>query len=80
MVHVLANREIGCEGPINGDDHLQALWIFSADACGYYGIKDFQIAHDGTSDPLGEITLHFDKDNAKLGVGSGLLLRVARHR
>jgi hypothetical protein len=76
LVHLHANPQYGCEGPINGDDHLQALWLFSADACGYYGMSDFEISHDGASDPLGEITLHFEKDNGKLGPGTGLLLRV----
>jgi hypothetical protein len=76
LVYVRANAQYGCEGPIKGDDHLQALWVFSADACGYYGFKDFEIAHNGMSDPLGEISLHFAKDNAKLDSGTGMLLRV----
>jgi hypothetical protein len=76
LVHVGANLRAGCEGPLDGDDHLQALWVFSTDACGVYGLKGLQIAHNGKSEPVGEITLHFDKDDMKLEAGTGMLLRV----
>jgi hypothetical protein len=80
LVHALANPNGGCEGPINGDDHLQALWVFSADACGVYDLKGVDIAHAGKSDPIGEITLHFEKDDMKLEAGTAMLLRVVAHR
>jgi hypothetical protein len=77
LVHVLANpTRGGCEGPFNGDDHPQALWVFSADACGVYGLKEIGIAHSGRSEPAGEITLHFAKSNMKLDAGTAMLLRV----
>lgn len=76
LVHVYANPNAGCEGPINGDDHLQALWVFSADACGVYHMKDIKITHAGRSDPFGEITLHFAKSDMKLEAGTAMLLRV----
>jgi hypothetical protein len=76
LVHIRANPALGCEGPVNGDDHLQALWVFSADACGYYGMKDFKIVHTGRSAPIGEITLHFGKEDAKIDAGVGMLLRT----
>lgn len=76
LVHVSANPNGGCEGPINGDDHPQALWVFSADACGVYHMKDIKITHAGRSDPIGEITLHFAKSDMKLEAGTAMLLRV----
>jgi len=79
LVHVQANPSAGCEGPIDGDDHLQALWVFSADACGVYGMKGANIAHAGKSDPIGEITLHFEKNDMKLDAGTAMLLRVVAH-
>jgi len=76
LVHLRANPALGCDGPVNGDDHLQALWVFSADACGAYGLKGTEIRHTGKSEPVGEITLHFDKDDMKLEGGTAMLLRV----
>jgi hypothetical protein len=77
LVHVQANpNRGGCEGPINGDDRPQALWVFSADACGVYGLKGVNIAHAGRSEPTGEITLHFAKNDVKLEAGTAMLLRV----
>jgi hypothetical protein len=76
LVHVASNPSLGCEGPVNGDDHPQALWVFSADACGVYGMKGAQIAHQGKTTPVGQIILHFEKDNAKVEKGAGMLLRV----
>jgi len=76
LVHVRANPALGCEGPVNGDDQPQALWVFSADACGVYDLKDTKIARTGKSTPIGEITLHFEKDDMKLESGTGMLLRV----
>jgi hypothetical protein len=74
LVHVRANPELGCDGPVNGDDHPQALWVFSSDACGVYGLKGVKIARGGKGTPLGQITLHFAKDSTKLEAGAGLLL------
>lgn len=76
LAHVKANPAAGCEGPVNGDDRLQALWVFSADACGAYGLKGVKIEHTGKTPPLGEITLHFEKSDYKIENGAGLLLRV----
>ena len=77
LVHVHAQPAAGCEGPVNGDDHPQALWVFSSDACGVYDLKGIKIAHNAKSEPVGEITLGFLKDDMKLESGTGLLLRVA---
>lgn len=76
LVHVRANPALGCEGPVDGDDHPQALWVFSADACGVYDLQNMRIVHSGRSEPLGEITLHFEKDDMALEPGTGMLLRV----
>jgi hypothetical protein len=76
LVHISANPKQGCEGPIKGEDYLQALWVFSSDACGVYGMKEVKLSHNGNSDPAGEITLHFEKDDMKLDAGTAFLLSV----
>jgi hypothetical protein len=76
LVHVHAQPAGGCEGPVNGDDHAQALWVFSSDACGVYDLKGAKIAHNGKSEPVGEIKLGFRKDDLKLESGTAMLLRV----
>lgn len=76
LVHVRANPALGCDGAQQGEDRPQALWVFSADACGVYDLKGIKIARTGKGEPVGEITLHFEKGDAKLEAGTGLLLRV----
>jgi hypothetical protein len=65
-----------CRGDVGGNDLPQALWLFSADACGTYGFADLTIAHTGRSYPVGQITLASEKRNFDVRSGSGLLLRV----
>jgi hypothetical protein len=76
LVHVTAQPGSGCEGPINGDDTPQALWVFSSDACGVYGLPGIGIPHDGKSPPLGVITFAFTGSETKLDGFAGMLLRV----
>jgi hypothetical protein len=76
LVHVTAQPGSGCEGPINGDDSLQALWVFSSDACGVYGLPGIDVPHDGKTAPLGVITLRFEGSKTKLEGFAGMLLRV----
>lgn len=76
LVNVSANPKMGCEGPAAGENPPQALWLFSADACGVYGLKGVQLTHNGLSAPFGEITLHFKKAEMVLRAGAGLLLTV----
>jgi hypothetical protein len=76
LVHVNARPGTDCDGPVNGDDRLQALWVFSSDACGVYGMSKVEIAHSGKTDPVGVITLKFEKADAKLDAGTAMLLRV----
>jgi hypothetical protein len=76
LVHISANPALGCEGPASGNDYPQALWVFSSDACGLYDLKDVKVAHAGKGDPIGEITLHFEKEGMRLEGGAAMLLRV----
>jgi hypothetical protein len=78
LVHLAANASVGCDGPEAGNDRLQALWVFSADACGVYDLKNVKIAKNGKTDPVGVITLEFAKDDVKLESGTALLLRTMR--
>jgi hypothetical protein len=75
LVHINPNPALGCDGP-NGNDYPQALWVFSSDACGVYDLKGVKIAHAGKGEPIGEITLHFEKEGMRLEAGAGILLRV----
>lgn len=75
LVRVASKPGAPCRGSLVGD-RLQALWVFSADACGTYGFSDLTIAHAGRSNPVGQITLASEKKNIDVRGGSGLLLRV----
>ena len=57
----------------NGEE--QSLWVFSASACGAYGFEEMEIVHDGSADPIGQITLQSGKEMLVRG-GSGWLLLV----
>ena len=78
LVHVRAQPESRCRGPLDSEDRLQALWVFSSDACGVYGIPGVKIAHAGHTEPLGEISLIADQQNFLVRGASGMLLRVVR--
>jgi hypothetical protein len=76
LVHVRAQPGSPCDGPENGDDRLQALWVFSADACGVYGMRGVQIAQNGKKEPIGVVTLRFEKAEMEIAGDDAMLLRV----
>ena len=76
LAPIRSNPASGCRGEIAGNAQPQALWVFSSDACGVYGIDQVQITHAGRSAPVGEITLTSSQGNVNIAPGSGMLLRV----
>lgn len=76
LSQVRAKPDTKCRGAIDGNDSPQALWVFSSDACGTYGLQHIYIAHAGRKDPNGLIVFVSDTGNVKIPGGSGLLLRV----
>lgn len=78
LAHVSARGE--CRGELYGNDAPQALWLFSSDACGVYGLRNVRIAHAGRSDPTGLIVLCSPDGKVNLPSGTAMLLRVNQIR
>jgi hypothetical protein len=78
LVHVRAQPESGCRGELERSHDVQALWVFSADSCGVYGMSRIRIEHAGRSAPVGEIVISADSGDVNIRSGSGMLLRVAQ--
>lgn len=76
LAHVRTGRGANCRGDTEGNDSLQALWVFSSDTCGLFGYPNLKIVHAGRSDPAGLIALKALKGNVMIRGGRGLLLRV----
>ena len=65
----------GCAGGENKDP-MQALWVFSAAACGIYGFENTRLESDGSNlPPYGQIAIISPK-NIDIRGGSGWLLVV----
>jgi hypothetical protein len=73
---VSACESAGCRGELYGNSAPQALWVFSSDACGVYGMAKLSIAHAGRNDPAGVIVLKSAGKKLDLPSGTGMLLRV----
>jgi hypothetical protein len=76
LVKVSPNDEGHCRGAIGDNDAPQALWVFSSDACGTYGLSKVTITHAGRTDPMGTATLQLEEPKTKIRNGAGMLLRV----
>lgn len=70
------NSNPPCHDGVAGNDRPQALWLFSTDACGIYGIDNLTLEHSGRTDPIGIIVLSATSGRLNVRRGSGLLLRV----
>ena len=76
LVHVSAHPNSNCRGPLDDNGSLQALWVFSSDACGVYGIDGLAIAHAGRTSPTGEIVLTSNHGDVLLRSATAMLLRT----
>ncbi len=65
-----------CAGAVADDTAPQAMWVFSADACGVYGFSNLQFQNGSTVSRDGQILLSADRP-IKLSGGTALLLTVA---
>jgi hypothetical protein len=65
-----------CRGAVDGNNSPEAMWVFSSDACGTYGLSQIVVTHAGKSDPVGVIVLASWRGKLKVPRGSGMLLRV----
>jgi hypothetical protein len=76
LVRVSADPSGRCRGAMANNDSPQALWVFSSDACGTYGLSKVSISHAGRTDPVGTFILDVQDAKTKIQGGAGLLLRV----
>jgi hypothetical protein len=76
LVHVTAAPGSSCRGEVDDNHAVQAMWVFSSDACGVYGFPGLAIAHAGRDEPVGVIELKSHSGEVKIHSGTGMLLRV----
>jgi len=65
-----------CPADVIDNPLPQAFWVFSTDACGVFGLHNLYIAHAGTTEPVGHITVAAKHGKVKIESGSGMLLRI----
>lgn len=76
---VLVNAGIATTSPCNDAAETslpRAVWLFSADACGVYGINGLTIAATEPSQLAGDIVLTSTGQRLSVPSGSGMLLEV----
>jgi hypothetical protein len=73
-----ANEAGKCRGAIDGNEAPQALWVFSSNACGTYGLEHISIVSAGRSGVTGVIVFSSDRENLKIPGGAGMLLRIKK--
>src|ERR1700688_758129 len=76
LAQVRANEATKCRGATDGNEAPQALWVFSSDACGTYGLEHVRIVSAGRTGATGVIVFSSDKGDVKIPGGAGMLLRV----
>ena len=76
LVEVRAKEGTKCRGAIKENHNPHAMWVFSSDACGVYGISNVNIEHAGRTEPVGTIVLEMQRRSAEVRSASGMLLRV----
>ena len=76
QVHAGSRQGRECRGAVDDNNSPQAMWVFSSDACGTYGLSEIRIAHAGKTQPVGVIVFVSEKGQLKLPGGAGMLLRV----
>ncbi len=76
LVRVTAPPGGPCRGELDDSHRVQALWVFSSDACGVYDLDGLSVDHAGRDNPLGVIQLASRGNYLKLHGGTGMLLRV----
>ena len=80
LSQVRTNEAAKCRGATDGNEAPKALWVFSSDACGTYGLEHISIVSAGRSGDAGVIVFSSDKENLKIAGGAGMLLRVNKNR
>jgi hypothetical protein len=80
LSQVRANEGANCRGATDGNEAPQALWVFSSDACGTYGLEHISIVSAGRSGVTGVIVFSSDRRNLEIPGGAGMLLRINKNR